>query len=566
MRRMGVQEYEEGELKPAVHFPAFICAISIIQIVIFLNFDEKYMISILGNNPDRRSELWRFFTTSFVHNSHNHLWHNLVMQLYLGALIELYHGWKRVSAIYVSSVLGGSALSTVLEPHVYSAGASAGILGLATANILDFILNYEVVKLRTLRAVFMITFVYHSILLGLYREYNYKGEFKIDYISHAGGLCAGISASFLYLKYEYLSETLHLMLFFCAPKVSHNYSTMHSIYPGGEDPDVINEFIEMDRFGNPVPPRSPRRPRRPSPTPSSSTQKARWLSHALSTVRNLAESLSSGRALYTFAPHSDYMKRLIRQRGKRDVHYPVFMCAISIIQIVIFLFFDEKYMISILGTNPDRRSEVWRYFTASLVHNSHNHLWHNLAMQVIVGVIIEYYHGWKRVTAIYVLSVLAGSALSTIQPNVYSAGASAGIMGLAATHIMDALINSSMVQKRGLRFVFMVIFVEHTAVLYIYRQNHYKEEFKIDHISHVGGFCVGLTVSFVFLKKAFGTAGMELMRNTMLVLTCVYFALLLLINYALSEAKQKKEYIVTQDGEEILEDPYREFRHSSLEL
>jgi len=75
-----------------------------------------------------------------VHSSPSHLWGNVVFQLILGVILEVTHHWKRVGALYIAGVIGGSLAITVLNPNTYGVGASSGVYALLTAHVATIIM------------------------------------------------------------------------------------------------------------------------------------------------------------------------------------------------------------------------------------------------------------------------------------------------------------------------------------------------------------------------------------------------------------------------------------------
>lgn len=68
-----------------------------------------------------------------------HVINNVVVQLVLGILLEMVHGW-RVLVIYFAGILAGSLATSISEPYNYLAGASAGVYSLLTAHVSTVIL------------------------------------------------------------------------------------------------------------------------------------------------------------------------------------------------------------------------------------------------------------------------------------------------------------------------------------------------------------------------------------------------------------------------------------------
>merc|ERR1712018_500343 len=87
--------------------------------------------------------------------------------------------------------------------------------------------------------------------------------------------------------------------------------------------------------------------------------------------------------------------------------------------------------------NPYRRQEIWRFLTYMFVHGSTMHLIFNLCAQLFVALPLEMVHGARRVGAVYLLGVLAGSLFVSVfdLPNKYLCGASGGVYALIFAHL-----------------------------------------------------------------------------------------------------------------------------------
>ncbi|EDW30100.1 GL22508 [Drosophila persimilis] len=132
---MGLLKYEHRK-----HWPWFILIISIIEIAIFAydrytmpaqNFGLPVPIpsdSVLVYRPDRRLQVWRFFSYMFLHANWFHLGFNIIIQLFFGIPLEVMHGTGRIGVIYLAGVFAGSLGTSVVDSEVFLVGASGGRL------------------------------------------------------------------------------------------------------------------------------------------------------------------------------------------------------------------------------------------------------------------------------------------------------------------------------------------------------------------------------------------------------------------------------------------------------
>lgn len=90
--------------------------------------------------------------------------------------------------------------------------------------------------------------------------------------------------------------------------------------------------------------------------------------------------------------------------------------------------------------------EWWRLFTSSAVHYGVFHLFSNMLVLWIVGMVLEPAAGRLRFALLYVVSVLAGAAGALLlDPHAFTGGASGGVFGLAAAATV-------LLWRHGLRF------------------------------------------------------------------------------------------------------------------
>lgn len=89
-----------------------------------------------------------------------------------------------------------------------------------------------------------------------------------------------------------------------------------------------------------------------------------------------------------------------------------------------------------------------------------SHLWSNVIFQLILGVLLEIVHNWKRVAIIYLSSILGGSLFITIlDPQVYAVGASAGVYGLLFSHLSTIIINWNEMDRKCCRLFWLLFYI-----------------------------------------------------------------------------------------------------------
>lgn len=94
-------------------------------------------------DPTERKTFYRFFTYMFVHHALDHIFFNLIIQLFLGIALELVHCWWRVALVYLAGVISGSLGTSFMNPCKGLVGASGGVYALITAHIATIFMNWH---------------------------------------------------------------------------------------------------------------------------------------------------------------------------------------------------------------------------------------------------------------------------------------------------------------------------------------------------------------------------------------------------------------------------------------
>ena len=131
-------------------------------------------------------ECGRLIWSMFLHSDISHIFNNMVILFFLGAMIEKEVGHIRYAILYFLSGIGGGALSLIYKALTFdlsgSIGASGAVFGLDGA-LLALILfsGRGMSNISPNRVILM-------IILSLYNGFN--GE-NIDNAAHIGGLITG---------------------------------------------------------------------------------------------------------------------------------------------------------------------------------------------------------------------------------------------------------------------------------------------------------------------------------------------------------------------------------------
>ena len=159
------------------------------DILTLINFGalSKYLVL--------HGEVYRLFTSAFVHIDFLHLLCNMYALYVLGKDIESFYGKYKFSIIYVISALVGSFVSIIfMDEYVVSAGASGAIFGLMGA-LLYFGYNYRVTLNNSVNKQ-----IIPIILINLVFGFLTPG---INNFAHIGGLLGGyLGATAVGVKYK----------------------------------------------------------------------------------------------------------------------------------------------------------------------------------------------------------------------------------------------------------------------------------------------------------------------------------------------------------------------------
>lgn len=134
----------------------------------------------------RRKEYGRIVSAMFLHSDFNHIFNNMVILFFLGAMIEKEIGHIRYLLIYFLSGIGGNLLSlgykVVTLETACSIGASGAVFGIDGVLLaLVFFSGKHMQNVTTVRVLLMIGYSLYS---------GFTGQ-NIDNAAHVGGLVIG---------------------------------------------------------------------------------------------------------------------------------------------------------------------------------------------------------------------------------------------------------------------------------------------------------------------------------------------------------------------------------------
>lgn len=177
--------------------PIVSAALVIINVIVYLIcmlFDSQLydmgMLSVMQVLVEK--EYGRIIWSMFLHSDLNHIFNNMMILFFLGAMIEKEIGHIRYAFFYFLSGIGGNLLSLLAKlmanDGAASIGASGAVFGLDGV-LLSLVLfsGRKLPNVTPIRVIFMILYSLYSGFTG----------YNIDNAAHIGGLLTGFIAGTL---------------------------------------------------------------------------------------------------------------------------------------------------------------------------------------------------------------------------------------------------------------------------------------------------------------------------------------------------------------------------------
>lgn len=138
-------------------------------------------------------------------------------------------------------------------------------------------------------------------------------------------------------------------------------------------------------------------------------------------------------------------------------------------------------------------AEVWRIFSAGLLHQDLDHIGGNLLMFGLTGWYLERALGRWNLALIFFSSVFVGYVFSIIgSPYSWSLGSSGGVFGMIAATVVAEFVRPGQLPRRGLS-VFGVLLVLYMGLMFyggLVREG-------VDNMAHLGGLLAGGALALV---------------------------------------------------------------------
>ena len=141
-----------------------------------------------------------------------------------------------------------------------------------------------------------------------------------------------------------------------------------------------------------------------------------------------------------------------------------------------------------------RNGEIWRLFTATLMHANITHFWMNSVALIFLAKVIEHTVQRSFVPLIFLLTAPLGSIFSVfLYPNTTSIGASGGIMGLLGFITIASYFDRTRYPSKYFRHMIQAIVSMGVLGLFGFAF--------IDNAAHLGGLVGGLLLGWFLFRN-----------------------------------------------------------------
>lgn len=182
--------------------PIFSTLLVLINLVVFcVDFISGFELQYLGGMQKtavlQYGEYGRLLWAMFLHADAAHLFNNMIILFFLGAMLEKEVGHIWLPAVYFLSGIGGNILSLAVKvaekSEAITIGASGAVFGLDGLLLMLVLLSPKFRDTATPARVILM------ILLSIYD--GFYGQ-NVDNAAHIGGLLVGILMGLMYMFFQ----------------------------------------------------------------------------------------------------------------------------------------------------------------------------------------------------------------------------------------------------------------------------------------------------------------------------------------------------------------------------
>ncbi|CRL05000.1 CLUMA_CG018245, isoform A [Clunio marinus] len=202
-KKSGIQLLKKLTRKCKWKLPTSILIFSVLQLFFYIFVHHNITYQTLAFSPNRKLELWRYFTYSLLHAGIAHLFINIILQLVIAFPLETEVGHVNVAIVYIGGILSGSLAASMADDLSLMVGASSGIYALLMSYIPHIFLNFSTISFRFHRMIFVGLLSISDIVYAIFHcMVNGNKEPKIHYQAHVFGALSGIVLGFIFFKCE----------------------------------------------------------------------------------------------------------------------------------------------------------------------------------------------------------------------------------------------------------------------------------------------------------------------------------------------------------------------------
>ncbi|CAI5445831.1 unnamed protein product [Caenorhabditis angaria] len=523
--------------------PVFMTLLTAFQIGVFFYFYATVEKSTLFNfcggcgdnetpfifQPKHKHQLWRFFTHCFVHAGIDHLSKNMICQIIIGIPLEVAHRITKIGPLFILGVTCSAITMFARNPNGPFLGASGGDYALLFAHVSNLILNWKDMPYRRVQAFLVTSYVLSDFVEDSYSIVKYKVS-RIAHGAHLNSAITGLIYGFFVLYYVEKSWSWKLVRYtiLTAYLVYQTFSNriesidlfilrnMCSQTSKTTNREKFEQLLQnQDETTIPlsqIPKRIEDRgnfltEKQKTALKSAKYEHVDFVCFETIITSKKAQSSRFKRILYNIAD-------LVISRNERSkIHSeidnnlwrfpPIFMLLITVIQIVIHFYYqfnnDNSTILDQCAFDPEKRKEIWRFLTHSLLHHGIDHLAKNMVAQIFIGIPLEIAHRITKIGPIYVLGIICTAIMNhAIYPEVHSVGASCGDYALVFVHVSNLILHWSQIPYHKTQALILFIYVgsDFTDLFYRFAST---EEVEIAHFAHFAAAIIGLLYGFFIL-------------------------------------------------------------------
>ncbi len=172
----------------------------IVCVLVYIFLPAGLYPLFMFNSDTFLSQPWTIITNAFLHADIIHLLFNCFSLFMFGTILELRHGSKFVTLLFLLSVPFGNLMFGIFNPGIYGLGISGYIYGLIGAAVL--------LEPRA-RIIFPIGYIYTTAPISVAGPIMFAGEIilallssdGVGHIAHAGGFLIGILLGWIKRKF-----------------------------------------------------------------------------------------------------------------------------------------------------------------------------------------------------------------------------------------------------------------------------------------------------------------------------------------------------------------------------